>query len=158
MRKTNYLLMLLSCITLFSCNSGNKKQWEEVKKIDKIEQGTLFRIEPLKDTVLVMSGTFSNVSIDFKCISLQSSANIKYRSAVSLQSSRSAGTSSLVTTENGEFKIWPTNLKDQNIKIPILIFPSGNEILKGKGQVYMYLVDSDKNCISNIIAWNVKFF
>jgi hypothetical protein len=158
MKKAGYLLSLLFCIVLFSCKSGDTKHWKEVTKVDKIEQGTLFKIEPLKDTVLVMSGTFSNVSIDFKCTSLKPATSTKYRSAVSLQSSHSAGISSFVTTENGDLAAWPMNLEEQNIKIPIIIFPSGTETLKGSGQVYIYLVDSEKKCISNIIAWEVKFF
>jgi hypothetical protein len=157
MNRLKYLVLFLFCIGLFSCKSGDTKQWKEVAKIEKIEQGTVFKIEPLKDTVLVLSGTFSNVSIDFKCISLQPSANLTFRSAVSLQTSRSSGLSSFVTTENGDLATWPADIKEQNIKIPIVIFPSGNQTLKGKGEVYMYLVNSEKNCISNIIAWKVKF-
>jgi hypothetical protein len=158
MKIATYLILFVFCIGLFSCKSGDSKQWKEVSKVDKIEQGNLFRIEPLKDSVLVLSGMFSNASLDFKCISLQPVTDLKYRSAVSMQSSSSSGLASFVTTENGELETWPGDIKEQNIKIPIIIFPSGSGKLKGNGQVYIYLVGSDKNCISNIIAWKVKFF
>jgi hypothetical protein len=154
MKKLKNLLWLLICIGLFSCNSI---QWEEVTTIGSIKQGNLFKLEPLKDTVLILSGSeFSITNIDFKCISLQNNEGIKYKSAVSLPSSSSTGLSSFETISGKEFEFWPKDSKEQKIRIPITILPTMQKY-EGKGQVYLYLVDSTEMCISNIIAWKIKF-
>jgi len=156
MKKTNYLLLLLFCVSLFSCNFNNTKQWKEVNDIGGIKQGNLFKLEPLKDTVLILSGAnISFTDFNFNCILLQSLEEVKYTSAVYIAISSSQGLWTEGTTKNAKFETWPKALKEQSIKLTLVYVPP--PVYKGEEQVYFYLVDSAENCISNIIAWNVMF-
>ncbi|NQU33824.1 MAG: hypothetical protein HQ521_11355 [Bacteroidetes bacterium] len=150
------IYLLLFCFGIFSCNTQNSKQWEEVTSIGTIKQGTLFQLIPLKDTVLILPGDeFSKINIIFNCVSLEDAAGIKYKSAMSLPSF-SGDISSFETLMSDTFETWPVDKKSQSVKIPIRILPL-NKKYKGKSQVYLYIVDSTGNCISNIIAWKIKF-
>jgi hypothetical protein len=143
------------CLFLVSCNS-HEKQWNYVAAVESVKQGDRFKIEPLQDTTLVLSGSnFSITRIKFKCSKGNSTESIKFQGAMSMRSSSSKN-SIFETIQTDSLSIWPKEMNEKTIEIPVLIVPTFHAY-KNKGIVYLYLVDSTKTCISNIISWKVKF-
>ena len=153
MKKLNYLLPLLFCVILFSCN-GNK--WEEVSYVEGISQGDLFKIEPLENNATSLSGAdLSFTDFSFTCISLQAGTEIQYTGATYTSAISSQGVSVTNTIMGSEFETWPASVKDQTVKITLVNLPP--PVLKGKGKVYFFLADTAGVCISNIIACDLTF-
>ena len=154
MKQLSLISFLLS-IFLISCESNNK-QWQEVSSIKKIQAGSIFKIEPIKDSVYVLSGSdFSSTPVKFNCTALKPRDGMKYKGAMSLQSSRGSRVI-FETTSEKNYQVWPANTTAQAIEISIIILPTLHTY-QGKGKVYLYLVDSTETCISNIIAWKLAF-
>jgi len=152
-KKLVFIMIIVNCTVCCAqkTNQNKSKQWKEVISFGKVKQGIFFKIEPLKDTTLLITGSesFNIISLNFKCHLLQSTIDIKYTSASTVQSSDGLSE----TNKASELQTWPMNVKEKNIKLNIPLFTK----YRGKGLVYLYLVDPNDNCISNIIAWNIEF-
>jgi hypothetical protein len=160
LRKTSQTIKILVSIMLIfngitgyaqKTNKINLKQWKEVTSFGSVKQGDLFKLEPIKDTTLIITGSesYSLIPIDFKCHVIKSTTDIKYTTATSIQSSSGLSETNKAT----KLQTWPVDVKDKNITIYIPLFTK----YKGKGLVYFYLIDSNDKCISNIIAWNIEY-
>ena len=156
MNNLKYLNHLLLITFLFvACNS---QQWEKVDSINKeIVQGDIFKIEPIEDKKVSISGSeFSITKFDFSCTSLKESPGLKYKGTVSFKSGFATRVTSFETLKSQDFEVWPVNTQEMDIEINFPLIPTGQSY-SGKGLIYLYITDTDDNCISNIITWKVKF-
>lgn len=155
MKPNSIFLVVIFCSLIIGCTS---KQWEEVNSIGSIKKGDILRIEPLKDSTIVISAKGKNPATDFefKCTLLKIVPNLKFKGVSAIPSSFSSDKSSFETQEVGSFDAWPGTEKEKNIKISYMYLPELGAY-RGKGRIYLYLIDSSKICISNIVEWKVKF-
>ncbi len=154
MVKTSVIALLL---TLFLAGCGPEgPQWKEVHSFEKLQAGNAMKIVPVKDSLLELPGAkFSVTSLQFKCTALRPLSGAKYKGTTTIESKRE-GLSMSQTLSMKDFQTWPVNAAEQVVEIPIIIEPSIHSY-EGKGEVYMYLVDSTETCVSNIIAWKITF-
>jgi hypothetical protein len=137
--------------------SPTVKHWGEVTSIEKIQQGDYFKLEPIRDTAIILAGdNISITPVTFKCSTSNTSTDKEYKTAFSMAHQLAPGISAFETQLANNSEIWPKGVTEQTIKIPITIIPTG-QAYKGKSQAYLYLVDAGGNCISNIIEWQILF-
>lgn len=155
MKPKSIFLVIIFCSLIIGCAS---KQWEEVDSIRSIKKGDVVRIEPLKDSTIVISAISKNPATDFefKCTLLKMVPNLKFKGASAILSSLPNDRSSFETQAAGSFETWPGIDKEKNIKISYMYLPLMGAY-KGNGKIYLYVIDSTEKCISNIVEWKVKF-
>lgn len=150
----NFVLIFCIFFTTLSCSSSNSI--DEVAAVDLnktvIKAGNVFRLVPQKREPLRLSGKdISTTHFEFECTLQTGDKNVEYTSGVSFQAGIATETQSPT-----DFTQWPANVSSKKITIDFTLMPTLHTY-SGSGFLYIYLMDKQKNCISNIIKWPVKF-
>ena len=144
-------------LALVAC--GGPSSWEDITDLDtgsdKIRAGTAVRIEPSAFEAAEISSTeFSIKKFNFSGTRKDGSGGLELLPTVTLMASE--GDFHSVETQSQEAIQWTVGEAQKAITISFLNMPTGSAY-SGKGSLYFYMTDKDKNCVSNIVAWPVAF-
>jgi len=145
-------------LSFISCDGSSS--WDDITVLEmtsgKIQAGDAVRIEPSAfETVEISSTEFSIKTFKFNGTRTNSSGDLELLPTVTLMAGE--GNFHSVETQSPKEAIqWSVGEPQKAITIAFLNMPSGSSY-SGKGYLYFYMTDKDKNCVSNIVAWPVAF-
>lgn len=145
-------------LSLISC--GGSSSWNDIAVLDirsgKIQAGDAVRIEPSAfETVEFSSTELSIKKFKFNGTRTDSSENLELFPTVTVMAGE--GNFGSVETQSTEETIqWAVGEPQKAITIVFMNMQRGSSY-SGKGHLYFYMTDKDKNCVSNIVAWPVAF-
>ena len=144
-------------MSLLSC--GGPSSWEDLAEIDtgssKILAGNELRIEPSEFAAASIVGTaFSITKFNFNGTRKEGTGDLELLPTVTVMAGK--GDFHAVETLSEKAIHWRAGEPQKAVTITYVNMPTGSAY-SGKGHLYFYLTDPDKNCVSNIVAWPVEF-
>lgn len=153
----------VALLVVYACGHQNWKEIASVKNGNQtVNTGTQVRIEPSDSNPVEMPGAlFSSEKLKFHGTLLNQTSDITLKGMAAV--TVAVGNSSYNATMAGDPIKWMKDARRREIEIDFVITPpaggefSRTETFMARGPLYFYLADLDGKCVSNIIAWTMKF-
>jgi uncharacterized protein (DUF2147 family) len=161
-RREKLALLAVALLTLCACGCH---RWKEVASLEAgtetVKAGKQVRLEPSSSNPVEMSGNMmASEKFKFQGTLTDPTSDLTLQGTVAVSVAK--GNSWTTVTETGEPIKWLKSEKRREVEIVFVVSPlgsgfSGSATFSGRGPLYFYLADPDGKCVSNIIAWPMKF-
>ncbi len=152
--------MLVLAVTVALCQSAcGERTLEELDWFsdgaDTIQSGDQFTLKPTAFEPAEMAGDeLDRRTFSFKGTRTSDSVGLEVQLRAALVMGEEG--SSLTETQFGDTVMWPQDSAAMVLEMEWAVLPFGGTY-GGEGYLYFYLTDLENNCLSNILAWPIKF-